>query len=157
MFYSSPVISKLLFIYGSSYRPDVSFFSPLYTLHYKIRFFFNSYQGSKSSTKQFIWKTWSLTKNKLRYNLQLKTDSVKDFITDISSKVLKVCWKKGPITFQIFNEISNRDLKLYQKQAPSLPFIVNLSCLYEWPQGLLKADSIMDSVTNIYSKGLKRY
>ena len=46
-------------------------------------------QGSQPK-KQHIPKTRSLAKNKLRHNLQLKTGSVKDFITDISSKAFKI-------------------------------------------------------------------
>ena len=70
------------------------------TLYYKTRFLFSSYEGSQSPKKKFISKTWGLTKNKLRHNLQLKTDSVKDFITDISSKVLKIYWKNTQLRFK---------------------------------------------------------
>ena len=104
-----------------------------YTLHYKARFFFSSNEGSYSPKQSFIVKVWSFTKNKLRHNLQVKTDSVIDFITDISSKSLKNLLKKDQVTFRISNQTSSRDLKLYQKltpaQTPSLPFLVKLSHL----------------------------
>ena len=38
----------------------------------------------------FIVNTWNFTNNKLCHNLQLKTSSVTDFITTISSKGLKL-------------------------------------------------------------------
>ena len=69
------------------------------TLYFKTRFLFSSYQGSQSPKKQFMLKTWSLTKKKLRHNLQLKTDSIKDFLTDISGKVLEIYWKKTQLSF----------------------------------------------------------
>ena len=66
----------------------------------KTRFLFSPYQGSQSPNEPFLSKTWSLTKNKLRHNLQLKADSVNNF----SSKVLfKHLLKKGSITFRISN------------------------------------------------------
>ena len=71
------------------------------TLYYKTKFLFSSYQDSQSSKKQFTSEAWSLTKDKLRHNLQLKTDSVKDFITDISNKVLKIYWKKTQFRFAV--------------------------------------------------------
>ena len=51
------------------------------------------------SQQPFVLKVWSFTQNKLRQILQLKTDSVKDFITDISSKVVKIYWKKTELQF----------------------------------------------------------
>ena len=63
------------------------------------RFLFSSYQGSHSPKQQVTFKTWSFTKNKLRHNLQQKTDSFKDFITDISKKVLQISGKKTQLHF----------------------------------------------------------
>ena len=102
------------------------------TLHYKTRFLFSSYQGSPK--QPFIVKTWSSSKNKLHLNLQLKTDSVKDFITDISSKVLKIYSKRTQLhlTFPIKYLVRPEALPITDSGTDSplsLPFIVKLSCL----------------------------
>ena len=60
------------------------------TLYYATRVFFSSYRGSDLPKQLFIVKASSFTKNKLYHNLQLKAHSVKNFITDISRKVLKI-------------------------------------------------------------------
>ena len=44
-------------------------------------------------------KGLNLYSKQLRHNLQLKTDSVKDFITDISRKAVKIYWKKTELQF----------------------------------------------------------
>ena len=100
MLFSSPAVSKLLPIYESFYRPDASFSVHDNTLYYKTKFIFSSYEGSQSPKKQFILsKTWSLMKNKLCLNLQLKTDPIKAFFNDIPNKVLKMYWKKTQLRF----------------------------------------------------------
>ena len=67
---------------------------------------------------------------------------------------------KTPLKIEPFlgsvTDISSKDLKLYQKQtpaqAPTWPFIIKVSFLWERPQALLKIDSVTDSVTVIYIK-----
>ena len=63
------------------------------------RFFFSSHEGSYSPKQSFVAKVWIFTKNKLRHNLQLKTDSLKNFIADIFDKVPKLYLKKTELHF----------------------------------------------------------
>ena len=103
MLYSSPVISKLLPIYGDFYRLYVSFFWSIITVCiirpdlFPVCIIALNHQRNKGTI--YIKKTRKLTKNKLCHNLQLKSDSFKDFITVISGEALKVCWKKAQLYF----------------------------------------------------------
>ena len=123
-------------------------------LYYNTKFLFSSCQGSHSRKRQFIVKTWSFTKSKLLYNLQLKTDSVKDFIIDIARKFLNIFWEKTQLPFTFLRKFlveactdSGRDSLIYSK---TFMFI-------EMASSFTKTDSLTGSVTTIYSKGLRLY
>ena len=123
-------------------------------LYYNTKFLFSSCQGSHSRKRQFIVKTWSFTKSKLLYNLQLKTDSVKDFIIDIARKFLNIFWEKTQLPFTFLRKFlveactdSGRDSLIYSK----------IFMFIEMASSFTKTDSLTGSVTTIYSKGLRLY